>query len=71
MELFLWMPHLAPTCEPPIHIDGILFSSHMGANCLDHHELTSMQRFGGVVGCFEKKVFLTYATLKIIMFHCR
>jgi hypothetical protein len=43
----------------------------MGANCLDHHELTNMQRFDGVVGCFVEKALLAYATLEIIMFHCR
>jgi hypothetical protein len=40
-------------------------------NCLDHHELTNMQRFGGVVGCFVDKALLAYATLKINMIHCR
>jgi hypothetical protein len=43
----------------------------MGANCLDHHELTNMQRFGGMVGCFANKALLAYATLEIIMFHYR
>ncbi len=58
-------------CEVPfIHIDGVWFSLHKGANCLGYHELANMWRFGGMVECPTGKDSLTYARLETIMFHC-
>ncbi len=58
-------------CEIPlIHIDGIWFSSHRGANCLGYHELVNMWKLGGVVNCPTCKASLAYAKLETIMFQC-
>ncbi len=58
-------------CEVPlIHIDGVWFSSHRGANCLGYHKSTNMWRLGGMVECPVSKAFFTYARLETIMFHC-
>ncbi len=62
----IWHQH----CEvPSIHIDGVWFSSHMGASCLGYHELANMWRLGGMVECPSGKTTFTYATLETIMFH--
>ncbi len=52
-------------CEvPPIHIDGVWFSSHRGAGCLGYHELANMWRLGGVVECHTSKLLLYMAHWK-------
>ncbi len=54
---------------PPIHIDGVWFSSHKGASCLGYHESTNMWKLGGVIECPMGKASLAYATFETIMFH--
>jgi len=58
-------------CEiPSLHIDGIWVSLHKCVDCLGHHQLTNLQRFGGMVDSIMDQTCSIDIEMETIMFHC-